>query len=671
MGSCWSTAIPDNDDYVSKRKLGKPTVVSEFLASSNTPGALYGKEESRQKELFAALRTGLVFAPTEFSALPAITTTARVRFTIGSSELQRLQDDADQQESDENEITEEEEKEEAEEDEDEDDDSENESKAKEEPSSLSVTLKGQAWTNGIFMKLEIWPVVGPFAGRKLVFDFSDNNLTIEGCKKGEISVRDLPESFETETDFCKCCLLVTYKTTEAHTQQFDDDTTLDEDNAAKERDSFPSLVSLAYKRAVSNLDSVPESVVIPSKVCHLFYGIYSPVVTQIRIWPDTFAQELKASPTMKVKAGLVFAEFVHLLREHFQIPPNHLLKLYHNYKPVLMSDLISSKHKILDCFVVHHESEIGGSYTSLEEAAGDDDDASATLVVSLVGRDIKNIKVNLDILLKDFDTILRGKFELSPESFLVILAEDDFDPQYNADDRWKCTYPFSIPDSSISAGLRRSFRRLSSRGTNQLTQSQRERASSSNLENNTFAPLMAKVVVLLSSDARNFPSNSGNYSLTTQELYNSMPMYKMSIERCGIHPYAIINVYEVTGPSIPISFRVLSDYNQSTTNASSSQPLGNVSRTRQANIMDINPSWSVDTFLQYTDAIVSPSSRVRHKRLSLGENSVDETKDLSQLTIGELLDTWRPAWWPETGKKRQQLNIRDVDPSEFLVVEKF
>ena len=662
MGSCWSATLPDDDEYTSRREHGKLKVLSEFPASSATPGDQYGKEETRQKELFAALRTGLVFTPTEFSVLPGICTAAKVIFTIGSSELQRLQDSEQQNLTLSQEEDKEEESEDVEDGNAEDDDSLSEPNINKEPIKLKVTLKGQAWTNGLSMKLEVWPVVGPFVGQKLSFHWREHILTVEGFKMGELNARSLPENFETETDFCKCCLLLTYQPT-TDRLQFDEDTAMEEENTNTLGDTFPSLMSLAYKKAVSNLDSVPQSVIIPSKFYHLFFGMYSPIATQVRIWPNTFAQQLTASPTMKVKAGLLFAEFVYLLREHFQIPPNHSLKLYHNYKPVQMSDLISSRYKILDCFVVQHQNDIGGSYTSLEE---EESNNVSTLVVSLVGYDIKNIDADLDMSLKDFDKLLRSKFNLRKDSFLIILSEGDFDPQYNADDGWKCTYPFSLPDNSFSAGLRRSFRRFSSRGTNRLTQSQRDRASSSNLENSTFTPLIAKVLVLLSSDARNFPSNSGKYSLSTQELYGSMPMYQMSLERCGIHPYAIVNVFEVTGPSIPISFRVLSE-----DSAGSSQLLSNTPRTRHANVMDINPNWSVDTFLQYTDAIVSPSSSVRHKRLSIRENSIDDSKDLSSLTLGELLDIWKPVWWPGTGKNRKQLITRDMDPSEFLVIEKF
>ena len=117
---------------------------------------------------------------------------------------------------------------------------------------------------------------------------------------------------------------------------------------------------------------------------------------------------------------------------------------------------------------------------------------------------------------------------------------------------------------------------------------------------------MAKVVVLSSND-RQFPSNSGRYNLGIQELYNSMPMYCLSLDQCSIDPYSIVQVFEVTSPII---FLVVFNYTTTNDGATlSSQDI--VLCTQLVNIMDINPNWSVDTFLQHVDAIISPASGVR------------------------------------------------------------
>ena len=678
MGLCWSTTPPDDDQddlkthkeaAVSKQKVG-----SDNLQGVYSLGGSFSKEEVRLRELLAALRTGLVFSPTEFSVLPGITTTAEVHFTLGSTDLSQVKEaDVEREDSKEEETVEEQVEEEITDDEN-DEDKVAQSK-KEGPYELKLPLTGESWTKDLTIELEIWPVVGPFSGRKLAFLWSKDMLRVQGSRKGEISVRELPVSFETERDFCRCCLLMAYQNNAANGLNFNEDTEQNQQDS-NDKLSVLSLTSLAYKVAVSNLDAVPDSFVMPAKVYHLFFGSQSPVSVLTRIWPDSHAAQFTANNVMQVKAGILFSEFVYLLREHFHIPPNYLLKLYHNSKQVQMGAVVTAKHKEIDCFVICYSNTnaIGGSYTSLDEEEETSADSSANLVVSLVGCGMQNMQVDLGMSMREFDTLLRSKFNIQEDSFLIIRADDDFAPQYTADDNWKCTYPFSVPDSSFGAGLRRSFRRISQRrGDNRLTQSLRAgNVSSSTNQDGSFSPLMAKVVDLLSSKNRQFPSNSGKYSLSIQDLYNSMPLYQMSLDQCAIHPYSIVQVFEVTGPSIPITFRVVSDYSQGTTaDGALSSSHDSFVRTRLANIMDINLSWSIDTFLQYVDAIISPASGVRQKRLCLKENYVEDSDDLSTQTLGELLNSWRPTWWPVEGTKRAQLSIKDIDPAEFLLVEKY
>ena len=620
-----------------------------------TPPVDYGREEVRLKELFVALRTGLVFTATEFSVLPGITTTAKVRFSVGSSKLQRLQEQANAKEnaleSDEHEVT--------------------ERSVEANPQNngdfeLRVTLYGSAWAQGLNLQLTIWPVVGLFATRKLVFIWCENILRVQGCERGELNARALPVSFETESEFCKCCLLLAYHndpTGNLHLEEMPDDT--DEDSVIESENRVLPLSKLAYKVAVCNLNAIPKSVTIPAKIYHLLYGTRPGVRITIRMWPSTYAFGT-APAEMKVKSGLVFSEFVFLVREHFQIPPNATLKFYHNYKRVQLNEQVTSKFNTIDCFVISYRDSVCGSYSS----GMDEVESDSTLVVSLVGYDVQNVQASTEMKLEDFDILLRRTFKLKNDSFLVILAEDDSTPQYTSCDNWKCIYPFSLPDNSISAGLRRSIRRLSSRRRRRPNiPSQRVRQLPGDLESSVFSPQAEKVVELLSTSNRHFPCNSDQFGPSMEELYQSMPMYRMSLEQCGIHQYAIIQAFEVTGPSIPITLRILSDHSQ---NPGSSQAKPQeFARTRLANIMDINPNWSIHTFLQYVDAIISPASVVRKKRLTLKDHSIEDSEDLSKLTLGELLDSWKPTWWPLKNAKRKQLTLRDIDPAEFLQIDKY
>ena len=651
MGSCLNTILPEEDTEVSdaSQSLKVP------FTSSGRKVVEFGKEEARLNELLASLRTGLVFSPTEFSVLPdGLGTTAKVTFDIGNSELQKRQEASLELESLHSKEVE---------------GSDAESDSDSQPFKLKVSLEGHGWVNRLVMTLGMQPVVGPFSNRTLQFLWRDNLLEVLGCEQGELEAHSLPLSFESEAEFCKCCLQLAYHNKRRATRELvDEDTEQGIEPCCDSNSDVPSLRYSAYKKTVSNLDVVSnKNYSIPAKLYHIFFGSQDPVDISINLWPKTNPTHMN-SLTMKVKSGILFPELVYLIKERLCCSLECSLKLYHNCTPLHTCDVVSSEFKHLDCFILCRDNAetIAGSCTSLEGSYRSDPDAE--LVVSLVGMKIQTIEADLEMSMGKFDALVRRNFTLRKDSFLVILSEDDFAPQYMADDNWKCTYPFSIPDNSFGAGLRRSIRRLSTRRRGgEVVGSHSTTPGSSGI----FAPLMVEVIELLSSNERRFPRNAGRCGLSIEELYKSMPMYTMSTEQCGIHPYSVIQVFEVTGPSIPITVRVVSDYCTDNLAPQRGGTSGPQLRTRLANIMDINPDWSISTFLQYIDAVVSLSSSSRQKRLWLKDNSVDDKDNLSSTTLGALLDSWKPLWWAEKGCTRKQLTTKDIDPSEYLVVEKF
>ena len=634
MGNCWNSTIPEEDNTSNLNIVGKDARKTRKIVE-------FGREELKLEELLSSLRTGLVFAPTEFSVLPGgLNTTAKVTFSVGNSELQRKQEANFLKENYPKR-------------EDSDEDS-----AVVEPFKLKVTLEGHGWVKGLVMTLALQPVLGAFARRNLQFQWRDNILEVVGCEPGEMEAHSLPLSIETEVEFCQCCLQLTYQSRSRHTRELIDEDSDLNPPSSHETNSIPSLKYSAYKVAIANLDRVSHCLhTIPAKLHHIFFGIQDPVDISVTLWPKSYSTD--ATLSLKVKSGIVFGEFVYLMKEHLK--SNDILKLYNNHRPVDLSETVSSNFTHLDCFVIAQEKD---STTESVDESSASFDAEVELVVSLVGKQIQSIKADLEMSMKEFDALVRKHFNLKSDSFLIILSEDDFAPQYMADDNWKCTYTFSIPDNSFGAGLRRSFRRLSMR---RRGNGERPHTPSSN--SNPLESLMGEVIELLSSNKRQFPRSVDKSGLSIEELYKSMPLYSMSIEQCGIHPYSIIQVFEVTGPSIPITVRSLSDY---TNKENDQQQQGkHAPRTRLANIMDINPDWSITTFHQYIDAVVSLSTSSRQKQLWLKDNSMDDKDDNSSLTLGALLDSWKPSWWAEKGQSRRQLTTKDIDPSEYLVVEKF
>ena len=628
----------------------------------------YSRAQTTLRELFAAIRTGLVVSEAEFGVLPpSIATSAKVKLSLGtwSSDNQPQQSPPSTEDSAEEENNEAGEKE----------------RGEDGPYVLTTTLKGPGWAQGIWLQLSVRPVVGPFAHRKLVLKWRENSLRAEGGEQGELNPRTIPDAFEDETEFCKYCLLLAYHSDPSAGFNNRAPTEEEEVSASENGLSEGSVLPLkmaAYHTLIANLDAIPRQANLPTKVSHLLYGSQGPVDVAIRTWPERHAELFGKTPRMRVKSGILFAEFVCLLRARFRLPDSLYVQLYHNSMPVQSSDVVSEKHTVIDCFVVEvTELDLHGSFYSELDQAGTEATAVDTgFVMSLVGYKMKNITADLDMKMSDFDRLVRQSFSLEDDSFLLISSEDDYTPQYCSYDNWKCVYSFAIPDTSIRAGLRRSMRRFSltrrrSSGSlppRQLPQEQMNAA---------LQPHIDRVLDLLSSNSRHFPSNLDRTEISVEQLYQTMPMYDKSLEQCNIHPLSIVQVFEVTGPSIPVTFRVISASDRDHTHTSNDFGGGEQSltpfRTRLTNIMDINPAWPLTTFIRYVDAIVSPGSTSRRKRrLGMGEQSLENWEDEDPgMTLGQLLCQWKPAWWPLAGEERKPLTIKDVNPSEFLVVEKF
>ena len=625
----------------------------------------YSREESRLRGHLDSLRNGLVCTTTEFSVLPGgVTTTARVTFSVGCNalrerELEKQQAEEEEEEEEEEEVEEEEEEEGAE-------------VRKAEDYVLRVSLYGGPWSQRLHLGLSLRPVVGPFAWRQLLFSWREDVLAVEGCRSGELGTRMLPDAFSSEKEFCQCCLLLAYHAERSCSLHQEEGVGLEEGGGADGK--VQPLSDIAYAVAVASLDAVPAVLTVPPRICQQIYGNEPPVTMEIRVWPDTHADLFGVRPRMRVKAGILFSEFVYLLRHRFELSPAHSLKLYHEHQPLLAQDQVSSRHGTVDCFVAHlheeeeDEEEGGGGDSSC--VGSPEEEGDVTLVVSLVGRDMQNVRVNLATPLRQFDALLRQRFQLQADSFLVIRSEDDFSPPYTSSNRWKLLHPFSLHDTSLGAGLRRSFRRLSGRGPPRPPVARRPSLPSRGARQGSgaVAAELDKVTRLLSSVGRSFPcEDQGERSgVPLAALYDEVPMYGMDLERCGLHPYAAVQVFEVTGPSIPVTFRVLPRGREGGPPHHAQGRSRDTLRTRQANVMDVNPAWTLPTFLQYVDAIISPASTQRRKRVSLGERSLSEWEDPLALRLGQLLDTWAPAWWQPQG----DLTRRDFSPSDILLVER-
>ena len=56
----------------------------------------------------------------------------------------------------------------------------------------------------------------------------------------------------------------------------------------------------------------------------------------------------------------------------------------------------------------------------------------------------------------------------------------------------------------------------------------------------------------------------------------------------------------------------------------------------------------------------------------MGQHSLEDWEEQPGLTLGKLLSQWKPVWWwPAGGSERKPLTIKDIDPTQFLVIEKY
>ena len=656
MGQQCSFGNPTYSPTGSPRRSGSGAKITDFS---------YTQEQATLKDLFDAIRTGLIVSNAEFTVLPpGITTSARTKFRLGSNLADAVEEEPNGAalvaERDSEDVREE---------------SAEEVEEPHVPHVLETTLNGPAWAHTLRLRLNVEPFVGPFAGRKLTFSWSENTLRAEGSKPGELNSRTIPDFFEDETDFCKCCFLLAYHIDPSN--NFNPNVEQNDTETASGEMSLATLKMTAYQTVISNLDAIPQWADLPTKFYHLLYGSQGPVDVVIRVWPRSHATIFGSDPKIRVKSGILFAEFFCLFQARFNLPPSYSVKFYHNFMPIYFNDVVSSNYQTIDCFVTQNSgsNSVYGSYSSGLDVVVDE---NAALVVSLVGYGVKDITASLDMTVSNFDLLLRTQFSLKEDSFLLISAEDDYTPKYTSYDNWKCVYSFALPDSSFGAGLRRSLRKISF-SRRQSIEGQRQRQLPHDQLSQALAPHLGKVTKFLSSNSRHFPSNLDKYGFHIEQIRQMMPMYKMTIDQCGIHPFTVIQVFEVTGPSIPVTFRVISGSKDTfhspsvtTITRQDGSPAQPQHRTRLTNIMDINPTWPLCTFFRYVDAIVSPGSAIRRKkRLAMGEQSLEDWEEQPELTLGQLLDQWKPAWWPMEGSERRTLTIKDINPSEFLVIEKY
>ena len=135
---------------------------------------------------------------------------------------------------------------------------------------------------------------------------------------------------------------------------------------------------------------------------------------------------------------------------------------------------------------------------------------------------------------------------------------------------------------------------------------------------------------LVSNGKRNFPrADKGIETLGVKEMYKECSVFKKSLRSLGFHPGALVEVFEITGPSIPVMYS------------------GAVTK---AQVIDVNPDWPLQTFLYYVKVNTPQAAKIE---------SIDYIKDCNEGTVSDILRMMRNLWIrPNEGGRLEYLRLR-------------
>lgn len=540
-------------------------------------------------------------------------------------------------------------------------------------------------------RLLLRPFVGPNAGRQLVYSLicGIQHTVFASSGSTESNLHLLPPEISSVEHFLSTCIRLTYHNELASSSQVLVDEWIEEDQAENDDNQdhigsldihpltdreCPSLLFFARREVVCCLDKAytsAQSITVPRYVLTDIFGMSNKLITiEVSLWPQT-AHGLGTA--VSVQEGVLCCEFAHILRQKVGIPLDQQIVLYHGSRVISSDEKMGLQYKAIDCFIPVPP--------PLDDTDEDIDcTAQVQIVLSLVGIRMSEISITLAMSMKDVDSLIRRQLNLSSDSFLVLLPEGTFSPGYTTCSGWQCVYPFTVhPAVSRGSTLRQSLRQHSFSNRRQTPTEERfgrqhpSRRSLYAPRNRHAAQLQGSAAqttlanrehqleteknalrILSSVDKRHFPFKSKGeeeFGIPLFRLHHEMSMYQLTAKDYGISPDTILQVYEVTGPAVPIASRA-----RSTVTAQ---------HTHGGNLMDVNPTWPLLTFAWYVDAMMSPSSAYSDKIISCGNNSIRTDSSAAAVTLKSLFCEWQPPWW----NADRRLTRKDLLASDFLTIQ--
>jgi len=301
---------------------------------------------------------------------------------------------------------------------------------------------------------------------------------------------------------------------------------------------------------------------------------------KFNLWPRHIRGE---STILAVKKDMIISEVLLLLRQKFKLESDLKVCVFKDCLQMEDDDTLQTENA--DYYCVFASCKLVSNISCLAGESKRDLRASSNkdvIVASLVGNQMKEVHINLSLPLKFLDIQLRQIFRLKPWSFLALYLPGE---QRNIFHVGRMIYT-------------------------------------------SYEEEFAKV--LISNGKRNFPKpDKGIETLSIKEMYKECSVFKKSLRSLGFRPGTFVEVFEITGPSIPVMYS---------------------GAVTQAEVIDVNPDWSLQTFLYYAKVNTPQASKIE---------SIDYVRDCNEGKVADVLYMMKNLWnGPKEGGRLEYLRLR-------------
>ena len=138
-----------------------------------------------------------------------------------------------------------------------------------------------------------------------------------------------------------------------------------------------------------------------------------------------------------------------------------------------------------------------------------------------------------------------------------------------------------------------------------------------------------KLKISLQNKRRNFPASG----IPIKRLYKDSPIYLKTLKSNGFCSGCFVEVFEVTGPTIPIML---------------------FGKAIEPCVVDVNPAWNLELFLYYLRIFSSRGEQF---------TNIDYVRDIGDKKVSEVLDMMGSLWW-----KTKKTSVAMTDRLEYLKV---